>query len=100
MLTGWPESGPTPSYAHIMADDGPKAMYEATSAAPDLVADELLNSGFVMAGTPADCRPVLDAFQDVGVDQVIIHMQMGNVPHERIMESIELIGTELIPDYR
>ena len=32
--------------------------------------------------------------------EVIIHMQMGNVPHERIMQSIELIGTELIPKYR
>jgi len=100
MVTGWPESGPTASYAHVMADDGAKGTYEATSAAPELVADELLKSGFVMAGTPDDCRPVLDAFQDVGVDQIIIHMQMGNVPHERIMESIELIGTELIPDYR
>ena len=53
-----------------------------------------------MAGTPDDCAKVLDAFHEVGVDQVIIHMQMGNVPHERIMESIELIGTELIPKYR
>jgi len=28
--------------------------------------------------------------------QVIIHMQMGGMPHDRIMESIELIGKELI----
>ena len=49
---------------------------------------------------PEDCVGVLDAFAEVGVDQVIIHMQMGDVPHERIMESIEMIGTELIPRYR
>jgi hypothetical protein len=43
---------------------------------------------------------VLDAFQKAGVDQIIVHMQMGGIPHERIMESIEMIGTELIPKYR
>ena len=53
-----------------------------------------------MAGTPGDCKPVLDAFHEAGVDQVIVHMQMGNVAHERIMESIELIGKELIPQYQ
>ena len=43
---------------------------------------------------------MLDSFHQVGVDQVIVHMQMGNVPHERIMESTELIGRELIPRYK
>jgi alkanesulfonate monooxygenase SsuD/methylene tetrahydromethanopterin reductase-like flavin-dependent oxidoreductase (luciferase family) len=74
--------------------------YDAIEADPQAVADSLLEGGFVMAGTPDDCRPVLDAFQEAGVDQVIIHMQMGNVPHERIMESIELMGKELVPLYQ
>ncbi len=100
MITGWPESGPTPSYAHVMAEDGAKGTFAATTSAPDVVAEGLLKSGFVMAGNADDCRPVLDSFRDVGVDQIIIHMQMGNVPHERIMESIEIIGKELIPEYR
>jgi alkanesulfonate monooxygenase SsuD/methylene tetrahydromethanopterin reductase-like flavin-dependent oxidoreductase (luciferase family) len=99
MLTGWPETGPTPSYAHVTTG-GPAAMYEAIKADKEAVAEGLLEGGFVMAGTPEDCRPVLDAFQEVGMDQVIIHMQMGNVPHERIMESIELLGAELLPRYR
>ena len=53
-----------------------------------------------MAGTVDDCIPVIDAFQEAGVDQLIIHMQMGNMPHERIMESIETLGTEVLPKYR
>jgi alkanesulfonate monooxygenase SsuD/methylene tetrahydromethanopterin reductase-like flavin-dependent oxidoreductase (luciferase family) len=60
----------------------------------------MLNEGFVMAGTPEDCATVLDSFKASGVDQVVIHMQMGGVPHDRIIESIELIGKELIPSYR
>jgi alkanesulfonate monooxygenase SsuD/methylene tetrahydromethanopterin reductase-like flavin-dependent oxidoreductase (luciferase family) len=97
MTRGWPDDTPTQSYAHVA---GVQAMYEAIRSNPQAMADSMLEGGFVMAGTPEDCAPVLDSFQEVGVDQVIIHMQMGNVPHERIMESIELIGTELMPKYR
>ena len=99
MLFGWPDDTPTKSYAHVGAGET-KMFYEAITANPQAVADSLLEGGFVMAGTPEDCAKVLDSFYQVGVDQVIVHMQMGNVPHERIMESIELIGRELIPRYK
>lgn len=99
MLNGWPDGGPPPSYAHVAAGDT-KQLHDAILHDPNQVAQSMLDGGFVMAGSPDDCRPVLDAFRDAGVDQLIIHMQMGGVPHERIMESIEMIGSELIPQYR
>ena len=97
MTEGWPNDELPPSYAHVA---GVREMRKVIEANPNAMADQMLANGFVMAGTPEDCKPVLDAFQEVGVDQVIIHMQMGNVPHDRIMESIELIGKELIPKYQ
>jgi alkanesulfonate monooxygenase SsuD/methylene tetrahydromethanopterin reductase-like flavin-dependent oxidoreductase (luciferase family) len=97
MITGWPDDVLPPSYAHV---ESVREMYGQIVADKQAMADGLLEAGFVMAGTPEDCAPVLDAFHEVGVDQVIIHMQMGDVPHERILESLELIGTELIPKYR
>lgn len=99
MLTGWPNDEAPPSYAHVMSGDT-KMFFDAIKADKQAVADSLLEGGFVMAGTPEDCEPILESFHEVGVDQIIIHMQMGNVPHERIMESIELIATELMPKYR
>jgi alkanesulfonate monooxygenase SsuD/methylene tetrahydromethanopterin reductase-like flavin-dependent oxidoreductase (luciferase family) len=99
MLTGWPGGVAPPSYAHVTAGEV-QALHDAICADRDAVADELLRGGFVMAGTTEDCIPVIDAFQEAGVDQLIVHMQMGNVPHERIMESIETLGTEVIPKYR
>lgn len=99
MVNGWPGDEPPPSYAHVKHGE-PMMLYEAINADPEAVAQFLLDGESVMAGNPQDCAKVLDAFQAAGVDQIIIHMQMGNVPHERIMESIELIGTELIPRYR
>ena len=99
MLNGWPNDEPPPSYAHVTAGDT-KMFQDAIAADPQAVADGLLESGFVMAGTPEDCLPVVEAFAQAGVDQLIVHMQMGNVPHQRIMESIELFGTEVISRFR
>jgi alkanesulfonate monooxygenase SsuD/methylene tetrahydromethanopterin reductase-like flavin-dependent oxidoreductase (luciferase family) len=54
----------------------------------------------VAAGTPDDLLEVLQRFKDVGVDQVIVHMQMGGVPHDAIMKTIELMGKEVLPKLR
>jgi alkanesulfonate monooxygenase SsuD/methylene tetrahydromethanopterin reductase-like flavin-dependent oxidoreductase (luciferase family) len=99
MLTGWPGGQATPSYAHTTGGEV-ALIHEAIRTDRKVVEQTMLEGGFVMAGNPDDCARVLDAFDKAGVDQVIVHMQMGNVPHHRIMESIELIGKELIPRYQ
>jgi hypothetical protein len=54
----------------------------------------------VAAGTPDDVLEVLSRFQGVGIDQVIMHMQMGGVPHDDIMRSIEVLGSDVLPKLR
>ena len=64
MITGWPDDVLPPSYAHVAVGAGDvRADRRPTKQA---MADSLLEAGFVMAGTPEDCAPVLDAFQEVG----------------------------------
>ena len=99
MMDGWPGGQAPPSYAHVNGGDL-ALLRDAINWDPKAIGDVMLNDGFVTAGTPEDCAKSFDAFKQSGVDQVIIHMQMGAVPHDRIMESIELIGKELIPGYR
>ena len=65
-----------------------------------LIAQQMLDAGMVAAGMPSDCIEVLDRFRDVGVDQVIMHMQMGGVPHADIAASIEALGKEVLPRYQ
>jgi alkanesulfonate monooxygenase SsuD/methylene tetrahydromethanopterin reductase-like flavin-dependent oxidoreductase (luciferase family) len=60
----------------------------------------MLDAGMVAAGTPEDVLEVLERFQGVGVDQIIMHMQMGGVPHDDIMRTIEILGTEVLPKLR
>jgi hypothetical protein len=38
-------------------------------------------------------------YEDIGVDQVMLIMQTETIPHEKVMESIELYGKEVIPAF-
>jgi alkanesulfonate monooxygenase SsuD/methylene tetrahydromethanopterin reductase-like flavin-dependent oxidoreductase (luciferase family) len=50
-------------------------------------------------GTPDQLRRFLRRYEDAGVDQLIFVMQAGHNRHEDIMESIELFGTEVLPEF-
>ena len=50
-------------------------------------------------GTPAQVREYLRRFEEAGVDQVIFVMQAGRNRHEHIMDSIEIFGREVLPEF-
>jgi alkanesulfonate monooxygenase SsuD/methylene tetrahydromethanopterin reductase-like flavin-dependent oxidoreductase (luciferase family) len=51
-------------------------------------------------GTPDNLREHLRGFEDVGVDQVIFIQQAGMNLHEHICESLELFGSEVMPEFK
>ena len=50
-------------------------------------------------GTPDQLREFLRRYEAAGVDQLIFVMQAGKNRHEHIMESIELFGREVLPEF-
>ena len=50
-------------------------------------------------GTPDQVREYLRRYEEAGVDQVIFVMQAGHNEHEHIMESIDLFGREVLPEF-
>jgi hypothetical protein len=50
-------------------------------------------------GTPDQLREYFRRFEGAGVDQMIFVMQAGKNRHEHIMESIELFGKEVLPEF-
>ncbi|MDQ1444345.1 MAG: hypothetical protein QOI20_809 [Acidimicrobiaceae bacterium] len=50
-------------------------------------------------GTPEQIREFLRRYEDAGVDQVIFVSQAGKNRHEHIMESLELFGREVLPEF-
>jgi alkanesulfonate monooxygenase SsuD/methylene tetrahydromethanopterin reductase-like flavin-dependent oxidoreductase (luciferase family) len=50
-------------------------------------------------GTPVQVREYLRRYEEAGVDQVILTAQAGKNRHEHIMESLELFGREVLPEF-
>jgi alkanesulfonate monooxygenase SsuD/methylene tetrahydromethanopterin reductase-like flavin-dependent oxidoreductase (luciferase family) len=50
-------------------------------------------------GTPEQARDYLRRFEEAGVDQVIFVMQAGRNEHDHIIESIEIFGREVLPEF-
>ncbi len=50
-------------------------------------------------GTPDQLREFLRRYEEAGVDQLIFVMQAGKNRHQDIMESLELFGSEVLPEF-
>jgi alkanesulfonate monooxygenase SsuD/methylene tetrahydromethanopterin reductase-like flavin-dependent oxidoreductase (luciferase family) len=50
-------------------------------------------------GTPDQIREYLLRYEEYGIDQVIFCFQAGKNRHEHIMESLELFGREVLPEF-
>ena len=51
-------------------------------------------------GSPAQIRDYLLRYEEAGVDQIIFVSQAGKNRHEHIMESLELFGREVLPEFK
>ncbi|MEV5828210.1 LLM class flavin-dependent oxidoreductase [Spirillospora sp. NPDC052242] len=51
----------------------------------------------IIVGTPEECLRKILRYEEAGVDQLLCYSQFGSLPHEKVMRSIELLGTEVIP---
>ena len=63
-------------------------------------AEDHLASGAFAMGNPDSIIKVLKKYQEAGVDQILCFMQMGNLLHTRIMDSIKLFGKHVIPYFQ
>src|SRR4029079_10257080 len=51
-------------------------------------------------GSPDQIRDYLRRYEEAGVDQIIFVSQAGKNRHEHIMESLELFGREVLPEFK
>jgi alkanesulfonate monooxygenase SsuD/methylene tetrahydromethanopterin reductase-like flavin-dependent oxidoreductase (luciferase family) len=81
----------------ISLDSGPGA---ARAAFGEMDADTLRDRGIIIAGDPDNCIRGIQLYEDAGVDQVLLIMQTESVPHEKVLESLELFGKHVIPAFK
>ena len=66
----------------------------------EMDADTLCDRAVVIAGNPDSCIEALKKHEATGIDQMMIMMQTESIPHEKVMESIELFGKYVIPEFK
>jgi alkanesulfonate monooxygenase SsuD/methylene tetrahydromethanopterin reductase-like flavin-dependent oxidoreductase (luciferase family) len=52
----------------------------------------------VIVGTPQECLEKLLRYEAAGVDQLLCYLNFGYLPNEAVLRSIELLGTQVLPE--
>jgi alkanesulfonate monooxygenase SsuD/methylene tetrahydromethanopterin reductase-like flavin-dependent oxidoreductase (luciferase family) len=60
----------------------------------------LIESGACVVGTPDQAVEACRRYQEAGVDLLLCLVNPYKIPHEQVMQTIELMGTHVIPEFR
>lgn len=60
--------------------------------------DAYTEQDMIIVGTPEQCLEKILRYEEVGVDQLLCYVQFGTLPHESVMNTIEALGTKVIPE--
>jgi alkanesulfonate monooxygenase SsuD/methylene tetrahydromethanopterin reductase-like flavin-dependent oxidoreductase (luciferase family) len=62
--------------------------------------EDLDQEDMVIVGDVDHCARKVERYRDAGLDHFIALVQADRIPHEQVMRSIELFGTEVMPRFR
>ena len=65
-----------------------------------LTLEYLLENDACVLGTPDDCLAACRKYEAAGVDLLLCLVNPLKVPHDAVMQTIELMGKEVIPQFR
>ena len=65
-----------------------------------LTLEYLAESGACVLGTPDECVEMCRRYEEAGVDLLLCLVNPYRIGHDQVMQTIELIGTEVIPQFR
>ena len=61
--------------------------------------EDAMSDEYSLIGTPDKVAEGVQAYVDIGADQIICLVQAGRIPHEDIMASLRLFGEEVMPRF-
>jgi alkanesulfonate monooxygenase SsuD/methylene tetrahydromethanopterin reductase-like flavin-dependent oxidoreductase (luciferase family) len=64
-----------------------------------LTLEYLVDSNACVLGTPEECAETCHLYQEAGIDTLLCLVNPYRIPHEAVMETIELMGREVIPKF-
>jgi alkanesulfonate monooxygenase SsuD/methylene tetrahydromethanopterin reductase-like flavin-dependent oxidoreductase (luciferase family) len=60
----------------------------------------LETSGACVLGTPDQCIETCRRYEEAGVDQLLCLVNPYKIPHDKVMQTIQLMGEHVIPEFR
>ena len=66
---------------------------------PRIVFDYIHSTGSGVVGDPDESKETLKRYEASGVDLLLCLLNPYNIPHEKVMQSIELFGKYVIPEF-
>jgi len=88
------KGSPPPNHAQIVIG----RIMQGETVSAEVVYDALSRQDSLIVGSPETCRRKMRVFRDLGIDRLMCFQQVGNLPHDKVMKSIRLIG-ELISEF-
>ena len=89
-----------------LEDSVPQLQNEATRAIDEFhqgeigvddLYDALNTDEMVIIGDPEQCRKKLERYADLGLNSLMCQVQIGDLSHEAVMQSVGLLGREVRP---
>ena len=65
-----------------------------------LTIDYLRDSGSAVMGDPDECIAAAKNYEAVGCDLLLCLVNPHKIPHEKVMQSIELMGKHVLPEFK
>ena len=84
--------------------DGDLGTYSYMESAKELGAfdvpfDYIRDSGAAVVGDPDRCVEIAKRYEAAGCDLLLCLVNPYNVPHEKVMQTIELMGKHVLPEF-
>ena len=64
----------------------------------DVPVEHYQNEDMIIVGTAEECLRKILRYESVGVDELLCYVQFGDLPHDKVMRTLELLATEVIPE--
>ena len=73
--------------------------YETLTYTQNNHVEYLVDANACVLGTPEECVAACREYEAAGVDLLLCLVNPYNISHEAVMQTIELMGTEVIPHF-
>lgn len=64
-----------------------------------LTFESMMGNNSVIAGDPDEVTARMRLYEQAGVDQLLCIINPHDIPHEKVMETIELVGKHVLPNF-